>query len=135
MAKHDAKQSATPQGVSAPVLAVVDDDPAVCSSLKFSLELEGFAVSIYRGGPEFLSAAEVATFNCLIVDQRMPGMSGMELIERLRARNDATPAILIVSQSSPALTARAAAAGVPMIDKPLLGNALVDAIRNACRHP
>lgn len=118
---------------SLPIVAVVDDDPAVCGSLKFSLELEGFAVHAYFSGAELLNAGDLADCSCLVVDQRMPEMSGMELITRLRERQVRTPAILIVSNPDAALSARAAKAHVPIVEKPLLGNALLDCIRAACR--
>jgi len=115
------------------VLAIVDDDAAVCSSLKFSLELEGFTVRTYRSGAELLAANDLGAVNCLVIDQRMPAMSGMELIAKLRAREVRTPAILIISQPAAALSARATLAGVPIVEKPLLGNALLERIREACR--
>jgi two-component system, LuxR family, response regulator FixJ len=115
-----------------PVIAVVDDDRAVCNSLKFSLELEGFAVRAYHSGAEFLGADKFRDCSCFIIDQRMPGMSGMELIAELRARKVSTPAILIISQPNKVLSARAAEAHVPIIEKPLLSNALVDKIREVC---
>jgi two-component system, LuxR family, response regulator FixJ len=109
----------------APVVVIVDDDPAVCNSLQFSLELEGFVVRAYGDAAEFLEADEAAC-DCLVIDQRMPGMSGMELIIRLRALNVRTPAILLVSQSNSAVAA------VPIVEKPLFGNALLEQIRKAC---
>lgn len=121
------------QKVPTPVVAVVDDDPAVLSSLKFSLELEGFAVRTYCSAAALLSAANLGDCNCLVIDQRLPAISGMELIARLRERRVATPAILIVSQPNTALTARALTAAVPIVEKPLLNNMLVDRIREACR--
>jgi two-component system, LuxR family, response regulator FixJ len=116
---------------SIPLIAVVDDDPAVCNSLKFSLELEGFAVRAYRSGAEFL-AGNFRDCKCFIIDQRMPGMSGMEVIAALRERKVSTPAILIVSQANKVLSARAAEARVPIVEKPLLSNALVEKIRELC---
>src|SRR6516162_626791 len=115
-----------------PVIAVVDDDVAVCNSLKFSLELEGFAVRAYRSGAEFLAASDLRDCSCFIIDQRMPGMSGMELIAALRERKVSTPAILIISQPNKVLSARAAEARVPIVEKPLLSNALVEKIREVC---
>jgi FixJ family two-component response regulator len=66
-----------------------------------------------------------------VVDQKMPGMSGLELIGKLREHNIAAPAILIISQPSAALSMRAATARVPIVEKPLLGNALLDRIQEA----
>jgi two-component system, LuxR family, response regulator FixJ len=131
---HVQSVAATPRGPGArsPVIAVVDDDPAVCGSLKFALELEGFVVRAYGSAAEFLGADDFATCDCLVIDQRMPGMSGMELIARLRRLEVWTPAILLLSQPSLAVAARAAKAEVPIVEKPLLGNALLERIREAC---
>jgi two-component system response regulator FixJ len=115
-----------------PVVVIVDDDPAVCGSLKFSLELEGYVVRAYGNAAEFLDADDFQGCDCLVIDQRMPGMSGMELIVKLRALEVRTPTILLVSQPNPALAARAAKAAVPIVEKPLLGNALLERIREAC---
>jgi two-component system response regulator FixJ len=117
---------------SRPTIAVVDDDPAVCNSLKFSLELEGFDVRVYRNGAELLAAGPFRDCKCFIIDQRMPGMSGMELISALRKREVSAPAILIISQVNKVLSARAAEALVPIVEKPFLNNALVEKIREVC---
>jgi two-component system response regulator FixJ len=117
-----------------PVVAIVDDDLAVCSSLKFSLELEGFTVFTYGSGAELLDVGDLGGFNCFVIDQRMPAMNGMELIAILRKRKVMTPAILIISQPNATLSARAGQADILIVEKPLLGNALVDRIREAC-HP
>jgi FixJ family two-component response regulator len=118
-----------------PVIAVIDDDAAVCNSLKFSLELEGYAVRVYRSGAELLAGDRLGDCRCFIVDQRMPGMSGMDLIAELRKRNISTPAILIISQPSKLLSARASDARVPIVEKPLLNNVLVETIRELCSRP
>jgi two-component system, LuxR family, response regulator FixJ len=128
----------SPQTVAKrPVVAVVDDDPAVCSSLKFALELEGFAVRTYPSGAEVLRvevlrAEKSDACDCFVIDQRMPEMTGMELIEALRRRQISTPAILIISHPNATVSARAASAAVPIVEKPLLGNALTERIREAC---
>jgi two-component system, LuxR family, response regulator FixJ len=114
------------------IVAVVDDDPAVCSSLKFSLELEGFAVRTYHSASEALRADHLDRCNCFVIDQRMPGMTGMDLIDTLRGQNISTPAILIVSAPNKALSSRAAKAAIPIVEKPLLSNALIECIREAC---
>jgi two-component system, LuxR family, response regulator FixJ len=127
----------TPQTIAKvpPVVAVVDDDPAVCNSLKFSLELEGFQVRTFAGGADLLRAGDVGicACDCFVIDQRMPGLSGLDLIGKLRDRNIAAPAILIISEPSAAVSARAAKAKVPIVEKPFLGNALLDRIHEACR--
>jgi two-component system, LuxR family, response regulator FixJ len=116
-----------------PLVIVVDDDPAVCESLKFSLELEGFSVRTYGSGTELFHTGDFDACKCFVIDQRIPAMSGMELIAKLRDQRILTPAILIISHPSAALSARAATAGIPVVEKPLLSNTLVDRIREACR--
>jgi two-component system, LuxR family, response regulator FixJ len=116
-----------------PCVVVVDDDSAVCNSLKFSLELEGFAVRAYRSATELFHAGDLDACNCFVIDQRMPAMSGMELIAKLRERKLSTPAILIISQPNATLSARACKADIPIVEKPFFGNALVERIREACQ--
>ena len=116
-----------------PIIAVVDDDPAVCGSLKFALELEGFVVRTYHSGAELLlNVGDLGDCNCFVIDQRMPGMTGMELVEVLRERLVLIPVILVISHGSAALSARAKKAAIPIVEKPFLGNALVERIREAC---
>jgi two-component system, LuxR family, response regulator FixJ len=119
--------------LSAPgfVVIVLDDDLAVRNSLKFSLEIEGFAVRSYATGAELLSGGDPASCGCLVVDQHMPGMNGLDLIELLRSRQFSAPAILITSDPSPSVRERASKASVPIVEKPLLGNALFRKIRDA----
>lgn len=123
----------TPVMARRPVVVIVDDDPAVCGSLKFSLELEGFAVRAFGSAAELLRVDDFAACDCFVIDQKMPGMTGMELIAKLREQKILTPTILVISDPNPALSARAALAKVPIVEKPLLGNTLVDRIREACQ--
>jgi FixJ family two-component response regulator len=120
--------------VARSIVFVIDDDPAVRNSLKFSLEIEGFAVRTFACGTELLDSNELRFGRCFVIDQKMPGMSGFDLIAKLRTRDIFTPVILITSQPSLALTQRTLQADVPIVEKPLLGNALVDRIRVACEH-
>ncbi len=121
--------------VSGPLIIVVDDDVAVRNSLKFSLEVEGFAVRVYSGGIELLNDAELPGSGCLVVDQNMPGMNGLDLVAQLRARGVAVPAILITSYPTLALRERAAKVGVAIVEKPFLGTVLVDRIRELSSRP
>jgi FixJ family two-component response regulator len=117
------------------VIVVVDDDLAVRTSLAFSLAIEGFEVRAYATGEELLHANDLHSCSCLVVDQRLPGASGLDLIARLRARNITVPAILITSHPNSRLRRRAEQANVPIVEKPLLGNALLDNIQSVlgCR--
>jgi two-component system response regulator FixJ len=110
---------------------VVDDDAAVRNSLKFSLQIEGFAVRTYSNPNEVLSAKELPASSCLVVDQNMPGMSGLNLLAALRKRGVLTPAILISAHVTAALRDEAKRGGIAVVEKPFLGNMLVDCIRAA----
>jgi FixJ family two-component response regulator len=115
------------------VVGVVDDDPAVRKSLKFSLEIDGFVVRAYGDAKALLTETELSRFNCLVVDQNMPGTSGLDLVAELRRRGVVVPVILITSHPPKVLVARAGEAGVPIVEKPLLGNALLEKIRDVAR--
>ncbi|HUF57274.1 MAG TPA: response regulator [Thermohalobaculum sp.] len=118
--------------VPGPVLLVVDDDAAVRSSLKFALELEGLEVRVYESGAQVLADRDLGAANCLVVDQCMPGMSGIELVEALRGRNLDIPTILITARPSGKLRSSAGGIGIRwVLEKPLAGDALLDCIRRA----
>jgi two-component system, LuxR family, response regulator FixJ len=114
------------------VVIVVDDDSAVRNSLKFSLEIEGFVVRTYASGADLLGGDDLPFCRCIVVDQKMAGMTGLDLIAKLRNRHILAPAILITSQPNTYVAERAARANIPIVEKPLLGNALMDRIRDAC---
>jgi two-component system, LuxR family, response regulator FixJ len=117
------------------VIIVVDDDAAVRKSLKFSLEVEGFVVRTYERAEELLSETTFPACRCLVVDQKLPGLSGVDLISELREREVLVPAILITTHPSLALKMRAASAGVAIVEKPLLGSTLLDGIHRAIARP
>ena len=110
------------------MVLIVDDDPAVLNSLKFSLDIEGYEVAAFTNPRDFLLAAPPADA-CLVIDQNLPGMSGLDVVGELRRRGVDMAAVLITSYPPPLLRERAAAAAVPIVEKPLLGNTLVETIR------
>jgi two-component system, LuxR family, response regulator FixJ len=128
----DGRAMVTNKNITRPpvTVLVVDDDLAVRNSLKFSLELEGFAVRLYADGRELLDDPDLPPDGCLIVDQVMPGMAGLDVVDAIRRRSMMNPAILIISNTNPKVRNRAAMAGVAVIEKPFFGNELVDAVRD-----
>ena len=111
---------------------IVDDDAAVRSSLKFALEVEGLQVRLYAGAEALLADDDLPSCGCLVVDYRMPVMDGLALIDAMRARNVAMPAILITGRANKQLRSLAAKSGVrEVLEKPLSDGALVASIRSA----
>lgn len=117
------------------LIVVVDDDAAVRKSLKFSLEAEGFVVRTYARAEDLLNETLFPACRCLVVDQKLPGISGVDLIAELRNREISAPAILITTHPSSELKKRAAGAGIPIVEKPLLGSVLLDGIHQAMTQP
>lgn len=114
-----------------PCVILVDDDPAVTHAIQFSFDLEGLDVRSFRDGESLLAAGDLPQTGCLILDHNLPGMDGLALLDRLRAAGIRLPAILITTNPRTALRNRAAAAGVPIIEKPLLTDALLTTVRKA----
>ena len=114
------------------VVAIVDDDAAVRDSLRFLLETAGHAVETFESGVRFLEEADPARLACLVFDQRMPGIAGLDLLARLRGEGIATPALLVVSTPGPALARRAAELGIlKVLEKPLARDDLLAEISAA----
>ena len=113
-------------------ILLVDDDPAIRASLRFSLELEGYEVATFAAAEELLASPHIPDSDCLVLDYRLPGMDGLELLELLRRRGVTLPAVLITTTPSRRVRARAAGQNAMLIEKPLLCDALTAAIRELC---
>jgi len=116
---------------SSPLVVIIDDDLAVRNSLKFSLEIDGFGVRAYANTDELMTAGGLSDCQCLIVDQNMPRTTGLELIAILRRLDILVPVILVSEHVTPTLMRQAAEAGVPVVEKPFFGHALIQQIRSA----
>ncbi len=111
---------------------VVDDDDAVRNSLKFALELEGLSVRVFKDGAALLAEPDLPRNGCFVIDYNMPGMSGIELMGKLRQRQIHSPAIMIASQVTDELNGRAAHSGFRrVLEKPLHDSELLDSIHAA----
>jgi two-component system, chemotaxis family, CheB/CheR fusion protein len=101
-----------------PTVFVVDDDAAVREATRELLNENGYTVQVFADGEAFLQTDRRE--GCLLVDARMPGMSGLEVIERLRANGDALPTIVITGNGDVHMAVEAMKAGaVDFIEKPI----------------
>ena len=116
---------------SAPTIAVVVGDEALAQALRFMLISEGFQAEVCQDGQDVLALSLSAKRACLVVDERLPGGStGAGALQALRADGVAAPAILIATAPDAALHAAALAAQALVVEKPLVGDALLTAVRS-----
>ena len=111
---------------------VVDDDKAVRESLQRLMESVGVVVETYPSAQAFLDGYDRARPGCLVLDIRMPGMSGLELQEKLADEGIGLPVIIISAHGNVEKAVRAMKAGaVDFIKKPYKGQLLLERIRQA----
>lgn len=115
-----------------PMVHVIDDDEGARQSLAFLLDCAGLAVRSYESAVEFLNAVPTMEHGCIITDVRMPEMSGVELIGRLKALAVADPVIVITGHADVPLAIQAMKAGVSdFLEKPFSDDAILGAVRSA----
>ena len=113
-------------------ISVVDDDVSMRQAIKGLLKSAGFHAEVFASAEEFLNSGRLSGTACLILDVRMPGMSGIELQERLIASGRMVPIIFITAHADEQERARALERGaVDCLQKPFTDDALLDAIAKA----
>lgn len=121
--------------MSDPLVHIVDDDPAVRDALQWLLRSRGVASRAWSGGAEFLAAATPALAGCVLLDVRMPDMSGTELFDRLRRADCRLPVIFLTGHGDVPMAVQALKDGAfDFVEKPYDDNALVDKILAAIAH-
>jgi FixJ family two-component response regulator len=111
---------------------VVEDDTAVRESLTLLLEAAGFRVESFSSAKDFLHRGEPAQSGCLILDVRLPGMSGIELHEELMRRGVTLPTIFLTGHGSPEVSGESRQPGVvAVLEKPCPPDELIEAVGNA----
>lgn len=111
---------------------IVDDDASVRDSLSLMLSLQGYVTASFASAEDFLTALQPDWRGCLVVDVRMPGMSGLELQRRLPERGPTLPVIVITAHGDVAAARQAFLAdAVDFIEKPFDGKQILDAIGKA----
>jgi FixJ family two-component response regulator len=113
-------------------IAVIDDDESFRVALVESLSSLGYGSDGYASAEDYIRAIGGKSFNCVVTDVHMPGMSGLDLMKRLAARGSTTPVVLITARSDRNLGAKAAAVGAAcMLRKPFEINDLIQCIEGA----
>jgi len=113
-------------------ISVVDDDVSMRQAIRGLLKSAGFHAEVFASAEEVLKSGRLSGTACLILDVRMPGMSGIELQERLIASGRMVPIIFITAHADEEERARALERGaVDCLQKPFTDDALLDAIAKA----
>lgn len=116
-------------------VCVVDDDQAMRNSLKWLIESVGMQVESFSSADDFLAQHQPGQTGCLVLDVRMPGMSGLDLQEHLAANNIRIPVVIITGHGDVPMAVRAMKCGaIDFIEKPFNDEVLLDAIRRAIAH-
>jgi RNA polymerase sigma factor (sigma-70 family) len=117
---------------SKPTIFIVDDDPSVRESTELLLKSVGFNVKTFVSAQDFLNANLQEGLGCLILDVRMPGISGLDLQEKLVSAKTPLPVIFITGHGTVPMSVRAMKAGaVDFLQKPFEEQDLLDAINRA----
>ncbi|UCC48921.1 MAG: response regulator transcription factor [Gemmatimonadota bacterium] len=115
-----------------PTVFVVDDDADVLEAVGFLLHSVGLKAETYASAKEFLEAYDQTKPGCLVLDVRMPGMSGLELQERLHALESTLPIIFLSAHGDVPIAVHAIKAGaVDFLEKPFRDQELIDKVQHA----
>jgi two-component system, LuxR family, response regulator FixJ len=114
-----------------PVVYVIEDDEAIRESLRLLIECEGYRVSTYRSGAAFLDEASPEDNSCILVDVHMPGLSGVDMLERLRENGMLIPAIVMTGMPDAGIRQAVRRLGAFLLEKPFRDGALMLLIARA----
>ena len=114
------------------MVAVIEDDAAARRALTRMLRAQGFRVASFSNAEELLQALPETHPACLVIDVMLPGMSGADLLERLRADHIQVPAIFVTGRiDAPQMLRRRGLGDVPCLQKPFEPSLLVQAVSRA----
>lgn len=114
------------------VVSIVDDDESLRRSVKNLLTSVGFRVETFDSAEAYLHSRHRGESGCLVLDLRMPGMSGLDLLRGLAAAGSHVPVVVLTAHSDAEARRRTLEAGaVAFLGKPFHGDALLDAVRHA----
>lgn len=117
---------------AAPTVFIIDDDQAVRDAISLLLRADGLAVATFASAAAFLESTAVQQPGCLVLDVRMPGMSGLDLQKQLRARGCRIPILFVTGHGDVPMAIRAMKAGAfDFLEKPFQGEMLLERVREA----
>src|SRR5262245_12629323 len=117
------------------VIGIVDDDESVRMAIRSLLRSLGFKVEMFGSAEDLLGSGRLDDIACLIVDLRLPGMSGVDIQRQLLAAKRARPIIFISAHADPVAQRQALTAGaLAFLRKPCSERALIEAIRSGLSH-
>ena len=120
------------ENVSSIRIVVVDDDQPLREALESMLKAAGFRVAIFSSAEEYLASPERQSASCLILDVRLPGMSGIELQHLLRSMGDAIPIVFLTGHGGAAMREMVMKAGAfDFLTKPVRRDVLLERIWSA----
>jgi FixJ family two-component response regulator len=121
----------TPGKKSTPTVFIVDDDQAVRDAIRWLMEQVKLKVQVFASADEFLANYVPGTRGCIILDIRMPGMSGLELQERLKSAKALIPIIIITGHGDVSIAVRAMKGGaIEFLQKPFNDQLLLDTVQS-----
>ena len=113
-----------------PIVHIVDDDEAIRKSLHLLMQSEEIPAQTYASAEDFLDEHAQSKLGCLLLDERMPGMSGLQLLDLLKQQDVAIPVIFITGHGDIAMAVQAMKAGaIDFIEKPFDSERLLGAVR------
>ena len=119
----------------APTVFIADDDREIREAMRDMLEMHGYRTEIFASGASFLDAYSPGRRGCLLADARMPGIGGLELIERLNKMQASLPVIMITAYGDVAIAVKAMKAGAfDFLQKPANPKELLDCIERALNY-
>jgi RNA polymerase sigma factor (sigma-70 family) len=118
--------------IVSPVVHVIDDDSAFRAAIRRLLTAAGYQVAVYESGDEFLPQAASANDGCILLDVRMPGLSGLELQDRLNETDCLLPVIFLTGHGDIPMSVKAVKAGADdFLAKPVSKDSLLAAVEKA----
>jgi FixJ family two-component response regulator len=116
-----------------PLVGIVDDEESVRTAISSLIRSVGYRAALFPSAEAFLSSGQVQQMDCLIIDNQMPALSGLELQRQLREADYAAP-IIVISADNDELRATAINQGAAAVfAKPFSGEALLAAVGSAVR--